>query len=527
MSRTYSATDRAAQATNTEENEPPADKEIPDFPVDCLPPVLRDMALAIADVCQVPIGMAAPMLLAVASASIGNGVQLRFARGNVTHANLFILISKVSGSGGSVTFKHALAPFVGYQKMIRKEFEENEKPRLDAEHADLSQQSEAAKRELKDSFGPARSAIVDRLTACNQKIAEVEKRQAGKVIFVTDITPEKLAEIMSLNGEVMAHFNPDAGDALGIILGTRYGSGKSTNDSLWLKGYTGEPSAIYRKNSPSLHLNEPCLSVLFVATPETVSELYQNKQLCTGGLLPRFLSCNPGAQRIPLALSDFGESRKLPTEATQPYEALIFSALAAYRMPSDAELGKPEEPVEPTLINCTEGASKACVEDDKTACENSAETSDPFAARHMENAARLAIVLHTAKHAEIRPNPAKPGHYNSMLHGHARDLDEETMRNALQIRDWFSLHQKSLREPERVAAEDSVWEKAQEFMRDHPAGATARDLYTGKRVFRDAAQASRLLAEWVENKWIVASERKHEGAGRPAVAYKLAVKGKL
>ena len=41
--------------------------------------------------------------------------------------------------------------------------------------------------------------------------------------------------MLSEQGETLAHIDSDAADALGIIVGTRYGSGKHSQESLWLK----------------------------------------------------------------------------------------------------------------------------------------------------------------------------------------------------------------------------------------------------------------------------------------------------
>ena len=69
---------------------------------------------------------------------------------------------------------------------------------------------------------------------------------------------------------------------------------------MWLKGYTGEPTVIFRKNGDPVHLVAPCLAVLFVATPDKVQELFRNSRLTSGGLLPRFLVCDPAARPVPL-----------------------------------------------------------------------------------------------------------------------------------------------------------------------------------------------------------------------------------
>jgi hypothetical protein len=90
--------------------------------------------------------MSAPMGLAVASASIGKGLRVRSLPGRVTPANLFVLVCKTSGSGGSLTFKHATSPLVGMQQTQRREFDEKEKPGIDAERVVVSSQMEELKR---------------------------------------------------------------------------------------------------------------------------------------------------------------------------------------------------------------------------------------------------------------------------------------------------------------------------------------------------------------------------------------------
>jgi Protein of unknown function (DUF3987) len=507
--RVYSATERAADADGTREEE-----KIPDFPAEYLPQVLEKQARAIAELCRVPLGMAAPMILATASASIGRGLRVRSRPGLITPANLYILVCKTSGSGGSVTFRHATAPFVGIQKTLRREFEENEKPRLDAEQIDISQQLDEAKRSLKGAAGEERDEILNRLTSCNQKLAELEKRRSGKLLFATDVTPEKLAEMLAHNGETLAHFDSDAADALGIILGTRYGDGAHAQDSLWLKSYTGEPHAIFRKNSEAVHLDAPCLAVLFVTTPDKVQELYRTPRLTAGGLLPRFLACDPDARPMPLDFERIESPTFLPTDAAQPYEAAIFSAVNFYRLSSNDE---------PDEIEVTPEALRLIIDDWNRFCAVATAGADaPFEARHTENAIRIALVLHVFRHCEIEQRGA--GTYGARMHGHEHDLDAETMRNALRVRDWFNAHQERLRAPERVAADDSAWERAEAVMRSMPAGITARDFYNGGRVCHDATTARRLLAQWQEQGRVVSFERKPEGAGRPTTAYKIAPK---
>ncbi len=533
--REYSAAERAAKAAKAAENEAQQaheqttadlhdggsastnadgateDERIPDFPVECLPPVLEREARGITELCGVPVAMSAPMVLATASISIGKGLRVRSLRGRITPANLYVLVCKTSGSGGSLTFKYATAPLVGMQQTIRRKFEVKLKPRIDAEHATISAEIEGLKRRSKRVDADEREQIIEELAELNAKLAEIEKR-VGSLLYVTDITPEKLAEMLAEQGETLAHIDSDAADALGIIVGTRYGDGKHTQESTWLKGYAGEPTVVFRKNGKPLHLTAPCMAVLFVATPDKVQELFRMPRLTSGGLLPRFLVCDPRARPIPMDVNATEVVHTLASDVSQPYEAAIFAAINRYRFSADDKIKE---------IGMTPAAHRLFVDDWNRFCKSSDGSADsPFESRHTENAIRIALVLHAFRHMEIEQESA--GTFHATPHGHECSLDEQSARDGLRIRDWFTESQENLRAPQRVAADDKAWEKAEDLMRSCPDGITARDLYTGGRVCHDAATAKRLLTQWLDQGRIVSFERKPKGAGRPTTVYKLA-----
>lgn len=496
------------------ESDSAAEARLPDFPAECLPLILQREARGISELCGVPVAMSAPMVLATASISIGKGLRVRSLPGKVTPANLYVLVCKTSGSGGSLTFKHATAPLVGMQQTLRREFEQKAKPRIDAEQAAVSSQIEELKRKSKRAEAEEREQIVEELAQLNEKLAEIEKR-VGALLYVTDVTPEKLAEMLSEQGETLAHIDSDAADALGIITGTRYGDGKHTQETVWLKSYSGEATVIFRKNGKPLHLTTPCMAVLFVATPDKVQELFRTPRLTSGGLLPRFLVCDPGARPVPLDANAPETMHTLASDVSQPYEAAIFAATHRYRF-SDSD--------DPDEISVIPAARRLLFDDWNRFCRvsNGAEDS-PFEARHTENAIRLALVLHVYKHVEMKQSGEAT--YNARMRAHEHSLDEQTARDALAIRDWFTLHQEALRTPQRAAADDDAWDKAEAMLRARAAthGITARDLYNGRRVCRDAEAAQRLLAVWVSEGKLTPFERKPaEGAGRPTTAYRLA-----
>lgn len=516
--RVYSAVERASGGATPNEHDNAAEARIPDFPAECLPPILQRQARGISDLCGVPVAMSAPMVLATASISIGKGLRVRALPGKVTPANLFVLVCKTSGSGGSLTFKHATAPLVGMQQTLRREFEQKTKPRIDAEQAAVSSQIEELKRKCKRAEAEEREQFVEELAQLNEKLAEIEKR-VGALLYVTDVTPEKLAEMLAEQGETLAHIDSDAADALGIITGTRYGDGKHTQETVWLKSYSGEATVIFRKNGKPLHLTTPCMAVLFVATPDKVQELFRTSRLTSGGLLPRFLVCDPAARPVALDVNAAEVAHTLPGDVSQPYESAIFAAISRYR---SCGADDPEE------ISVTPAARRLFVEHWNRFCKVSNGSEDsPFEARHTENLIRLALVLHVYKHVEMKQSGEAT--YNARMRAHEHPLDEETAREALGICDWFTLHQEAFRTPQRAAADDDAWDKAEAMLRDRAAnyGITARDLYNGRRVCRDADAAQRLLTLWVSEGKLIAFERKPaEGAGRPTTAYRLAKLGR-
>jgi hypothetical protein len=536
----------AEKATEqTSEPDDQLDEEhLPDFPIDALPPVLEREARAISELCGVPLGMSAPMVLATASASIGKGLRVRALPGRVTPANLFVLVCKTSGSGGSLTYKCATAPLVGMQKTLRREYQEREQPRIDAERASLMAQIEETKRALRKADENERQQLVQALAELNEQVAALESR-VSPLLLATDVTPEKLADMLEEHDETLFHCESDASDALAIITGERYG-GKHIADTLWLKAYTGEPTVIFRKVGKPTHLLAPCLTALFLVTPDKAQELFRNRRLTSGGLLPRFLVCDPAARPVPFTSSGDEDKHTLPTDAAQPYEAAIFKALADYRA-LEGKISKLERALEKAAgdehhellaeldaltarreIGVTPEAASVFIEDWNRFCAASNGTEDhPFEARHTENAIRIALVLHAFCHVDIEWR--SEGTCGARMFGHERTLDARTARDALRIRDWFNLHQDALRKPQRAAASEDAWHKAQAMMRDRsPAiGITARDLYNNRLICGNRSQAEKFLVEWVREGRVERFQRKPaEGAGRPTVAYRLAPLGR-
>jgi hypothetical protein len=131
-----------------EESEEFEEPEKTAAPIEYLPPVLRDMAKATAELYG-NTAMSAAILVPAASADIGKGIITRDGRGHITPANLFSLISKVSGSGGSETARRIMRPLTNYHYKLHREFEEDELPEIEARIQVVTAEMEILRAQLK------------------------------------------------------------------------------------------------------------------------------------------------------------------------------------------------------------------------------------------------------------------------------------------------------------------------------------------------------------------------------------------
>ena len=492
------------------EAESPADP----FPVEALPSVLRKMAEAIAEVVGVPVAMSAPLVLAAASAAVGRGVRVYSLNGHETRANLYVIMGKQSGSGGSSAYRFAVGPLNGFQAAERRSFESDIKPAMEAELEGVQIDYEIARtalKNLKGEQGESRASVIEKLKTARRRKAELEKELHAPLFIASDATPEGMSNLLSMHGETMAHFDSDAGDAISSVLG-KYSDTATQSESVWLKCFEGEPITIVRKNSGVIALDSPCLSVLWVCTPAKVRELFQNDRLCEAGLLPRFLVVDPKAMYMDVPDDQAGKARAIPADVCQPYEAAIFRALREYRLDANDE---------PYVLDMTEGARLAFSSDKREICFFRAERKpDAFQTRLTEQAIRLALLFHLYEHCTIETRG--PGTFGADMTGHEHSLSVGAARAGLMVRDWFERRQAEFLGPQREHAKEAGWEKARKIMLTRPDGITARDVYSGRVIATNKAEADAMLAGWSEEGRVIAILPKAGKAGRSATRYKLA-----
>lgn len=468
----------------------------PAFPVHALPQIAANMAAEIAGAALVPDSLAALNVMGILSASIGGGLLVDSGGGRITSANLFLLGIAESGTGKSRAFTMAAKPF---QEIEAEETDHWHSEVLPGIRKDLRFIEKDFKRQEKslEKAGDALSRdIIGRdIQDLEKRKAELEKHLAAEPGFsVADITKEKLAMTMeSKPGQALASLSPEGRGVIDVLMG-KYGKGGNTDEDIYLSAFCREPVKVSRVNRPPVHLERPCLAVLWLIQPDKARKLTESEAITESGLLPRFLFCDSKAE----AQDEPDNPREPDAAALSGWRQLIADLLETFR----ANGGKPvtitAEPEARTILIHFTNESRKRTRKNGDLCD-----VKPFALRWGENAWRLSLVLHAAEHG------SRAG---------IRAIDGDTARRAVEIVRWFSEEQLAILAPERSNRHRNRFLRLHSILCDHQGERSVRDLAKSHGFTKDETQA--LAREFPKRIEIVT---KKPDSGRPSEVVRLKV----
>ena len=479
--------------TDTNRAGQPSEPESKPFPLDCLPPVAAKMAAEIARVERTPETLAGCCVLGVLSASIGAGLQVKSGSDRVTRGNLYILASAVSGSGKSETFRHAAKPLQDVEAEAFKKWNDETRPRAQADKELVELDIEKLKKDFRKKNGAVeREDVRAELQAKQAELLKVEAELEAPRLYVEDVTTEKLAVMMVNQGECLASLSPDAGAIVNNILG-RYNKLDRTDESIYLKAFSGDPCRVDRQGRGPVMLNKPCLAAVWLVQPDKIETLLGEKSLTDGGLIPRFLACHTRAEPQPIA----DDAPGIPIQAASEWERLVRDLLHTFRLAS-----------QPVTIHPTREALQALNLHYNGIVQRRRPGGDlqdvgTYAARWNEQAWRIAVCLHAAKHGSTAGG---------------RNLDLDTARAAITLADWFSWQQLEILSAGRLAARRARQDEVLALLADHPAGITARDVQRA-RLASTAAEAHALLESLATEGHLTGKDSKPDGGGHVTRIY--------
>lgn len=413
---TRQTAERLAGLESLEDEDEADEVPVSPFPLYCLPPVAEAMAREMVRVTTAQNEpLAAAAILGTLSASIGAGLELPTGGGRTVRANIFILAVAESGTGKGENFTHAAAPFLEAESESVEAWELIEKPGIAAELAVAEKRAkrfcDVAAREM--DAERAGVALNEYKTAESRAAELTRKLESGPRYRVADVTKEALAVAMQAQpGEAIASMSSEARGIFSIVKG-RYGK-EGGDEDFYCSGYSGDTVTVDRIGRQRVTLHRPCLSILWMVQPDAARTAMADPSLMESGMIPRFLMFDPKAE----PKERFEHPAPIAPAILSAWNNLIFGLVSTYRNNGN----------EPGTVTPTDDATAALDEFERETVRRRKKTGDladvaAFVSRWAENAQRLALVLHSARHG---------------ARAHSEPLDLVTASDAIELQRWFA-----------------------------------------------------------------------------------------
>lgn len=281
-----------------------------DFPVNALPPVIREMACAIARTTSTDVSMAATAM--ISSVSYCFSGQYRIV-GKKDHTEPLVIDSLIVAEASfkkSPVMKLISMPYRDYVS------EYNEKNKAVIVENKARKKLLTAKLSALEKEVDADVKEIAKLSLELDSITNADFRR----IIVDDITPESLVRQLDINGTLM--MMSDEAGSLGNFNG-RYSSGNAPNLDLLLKSWNGETYISDRATRDSIVLKKPYVSICLACQPYIWDNMIGNLAFRGSGFLARLVYCFP---------NDLRGNRKYDTEPipdviAENYKKLIYTLL--------------------------------------------------------------------------------------------------------------------------------------------------------------------------------------------------------
>lgn len=269
---------------------------LPTFPAGIFPPWIEAEISALAESTQTPRDLSAMVVLGVLATGCGGRATVKIAADWSEPTNLYAVPAMASGTRKSTVYATLTAPLMTAEKMLadasREAITEARSTRAIADKAATAAEKAAAVA----AADPDKSAEDKKKAAANAvamiKLAEEIEVPVVPRLVAGDITPEKMAQLLSEQGGRLAVISDEGGPL--VSLAGRYSTSKEPDAEVWLTGHSGYGEIrVDRIGRPPDRVKNPALTVCLAVQPVVLRRLYRIPQLRDRGLLARFLYAMP------------------------------------------------------------------------------------------------------------------------------------------------------------------------------------------------------------------------------------------
>lgn len=258
----------------------PSADSLPSFPLDSLPPVLRDYVEAVAMHTQTSPDMAAAIGLTVLAIPLQGKIEVEGNYGHFEQTSLYSLIIASPGERKSGVMREMTDVISDYEQ----EANERLKPlirRNKQERESLLRDVARLTRQLEQKYDKMTEL---ELQNTQDKLADLPTLKPVQY-FTDNCTSESLIKLLNDNGGRMAVISAEAG-VFDNISGM-YSS--KVNLDPWLKARDGDTIRVDRIQRDPEYIRHPALSVVLTAQPSVLAEIMGNRQMSGRGFLARFM----------------------------------------------------------------------------------------------------------------------------------------------------------------------------------------------------------------------------------------------
>jgi hypothetical protein len=453
------------------------------------------MARQVVMAALVPEVLAGMNVLGILSAAIGAGLELNSGGDRRTRGNLYLMPVAASGTGKGQSFGAIVEPFQRREAARLEEWRQHDRPEACANKAIAEARLAKLTTTAKGTLSAEQKADVLReLKECHAEIERAERNLREPAWSTEQATKEAIESLFAMSTrETLASLSAEARGAVDVLMG-RYR--ETTDESIFLAGYSGDLVKIHRKGSPPVVLAHPCLTVLWMLQPDKLRELLESPAMSDSGLMPRFLIADTKAQ----PQKEPEERHCIDERVKNAWAALIHDLLDTYHEPdTKAHTVQPE----PEAAKMLREYRNEIVDRMNPASGGDLADVSIYAARWAENAWRMCVVLHAALHGED---------------AWREHLAPDTAGKALRLMRWFSEQQLRLLAAGREDKLTKRLEKLRELLALKPerqcnlSELERRHAFTPAEVQRLAAQFPGVL---------VIEKLSTGGSGRPPVVARL------
>lgn len=376
--------------------------DLPAFPVDALPEVIRRYVLAVAESTQTPVDMAAVEALGIVSLCCQGKY---FIRGNADWAeplNTYMVVIMEPAERKSSVLSMMIRPVEEYEN------EENSRRNTEIVESRMIQDKlEKEKRSLVERASKGKATEEE----VRAKAAELAKFEPAKPLrlFVDDVTSEKLTSVLAENKGRAAVVSAEGG--IFSIMSGLYN--RNVNIDVFLKGHSGDTIRVDRVGRASESIIHPALTMVLAVQPEVLNGLMSNNTFRGRGLTARFLYSMP---KSTVGRRSFS-AEPIPEGVKARYRDLVETILSGNNEQEPISLDDGAADVLEALFNEVEGRLKGDL----------AEIPD-WAGKFVGAVLRIGGILHVMKYPK-----------DSMFD----PVDRETMENAVSIGRYFLEHAKA------------------------------------------------------------------------------------